>query len=317
MSSQSPSGPKSSTPIEISLDAKRLPYMMLATCLLVEMVFFFLDYHVNYGRWTEIGALRRMFNTTREDSLASWFGITQTLFIALTVWLIFWASKGASQWRRRGWLVLALFFTYMAVDDGATIHERLGTAYDVKRLAGDSALDVFPSYGWQVVVLPGFVALGLFTFVFLLRELRTRRSKVILFLALSGLAFAVGLDFIEGLKSEHPLNVYARAAERYEFGAWTQARFQHSEFSTIVHFSKSVEETLEMASMSVIWFVFLQYLLGSTVALVVHFRRRAETAEGAVGERAGSGREKRPGLGEPLRPVGVVDAGCFVSARRT
>jgi hypothetical protein len=262
--------------IECSLDAERLPYLVLGSCVLVAAVFFLLDYHVNYGRWTQIGALRRMFNTTREDSLASWFGVTQTLFVALTVWVLYWFSQGASKWRRRGWLVLALFFTYMAVDDGATIHERLGTAYDVKMLSGeDSVLDFFPSYAWQIAVLPGFVVLGFFTFFFLLRELRTRRAKILLFLALSGLAFAVGLDFIEGLERDHPLNVFARAAERYDFAAWTQSRFQHSEFSTVVHFSKSVEETLEMMSMSVIWFVFLQHLLGSTDALVVRFRRRA------------------------------------------
>ena len=239
--------------IEISLDAGRVPYIVLGTCVLVALVLFLLDYHVNYGRWTQIGALRRMFNTTREDSLASWFGITQTLFVALTAWVIYWVSRGASKWRRRGWLVLALFFTYMAVDDGATIHERLGTAYDVKVLAGDSAaFDFFPSYAWQIVVLPGFVIMGLFTFAFLLRELRTRRAKVLLFVALSGLACAVGLDFIEGLERNHSLNVYARAADHYDFEAWTQARFRHSEYSTVVHFSKSVEETLEMVSMSLI-----------------------------------------------------------------
>ncbi len=97
--------------IETSLDAERLPYIVLGTCVLVAAVLFLLDYHVNYGRWTQIGALRRMFNTTREDSLASWFGVTQTLFVALTVWALYWFSQGASKWRRRGWLVLALFFT--------------------------------------------------------------------------------------------------------------------------------------------------------------------------------------------------------------
>lgn len=263
-------------PLTLSVDAKRVPYYVLGAGVLSAVVLFLLDYHVNYGRWTEIGALRRMFNTTREDSIASWFAVTQTVFIALTVWVLFWASRGASVWRRRGWLVLALFFTYMAVDDGATIHERLGTAYDETRLAGDSVLDVFPSYAWQVAVLPGFVVLGLFTFFFLLRELRTTRAKATLFLALSGLAFAVGLDFVEGLEREHPLNLYTHAAAQFELEAWTQARFDHSEYSTYVHFSKSVEEMLEIVSMSVLWFVFLQHLLGSASGAVVQFRRETD-----------------------------------------
>lgn len=212
-------------------------------------------------------------------------------------------SRGASKWRRCGWLVLAMFFTYMTVDDGSMVHERLGTAYDVKVLSGDSMFDAFPSYAWQIAVLPGFIVLGLFTFFFLLRELRTTRAKVLLFLALSTLAFAVGLDFIEGLERDDPLNVYAHPAERYDFEEWTRSRFHHSEYTTLVHFSKSVEETLEMMAMSVIWFVFLQHLLGSTDALVVRFRRRAPVSskvESADDKRTTQDVDKVSSLADPL-----------------
>lgn len=246
--------------------------MVLGVCLALEGLLFLLDYHVNYGRWTEIGALRRMFNTTRDDGLASWLGTTQTLFLALTVWLTYWMQRAVARprWAQRGWMVLAIFFTYMAVDDGATIHERLGTAYRMKVLASESSFG-FPSYAWQVAVLPALVLMGFFTFAFLLRELRSRRAKVTLFVALSGLALAVGVDFVEELERDHPMNAYRLAAERYQLDAWTEARFHHSAYSTLRHFSKSVEETLEMASMSMIWFVFLCHLLGSTRALRVNF----------------------------------------------
>lgn len=62
-----------------------------------------------------------MFNIAREDGLASWFAVTQTLFVALTLWLIYTLTKrgGGSRSKVYGWLVLTLFFAYMAVDDGA------------------------------------------------------------------------------------------------------------------------------------------------------------------------------------------------------
>ena len=128
----------------------------------LEISFVLLDYHVNYGRLTEVGAIRRLTNIAREDGLASWFGTTQTLLMALTAWgLLLLARAGRSAaWRRTGWLVVAVVFTYMAVDDGAELHERLGTLSSVLReRSGPSPLDLFPSYSWQILFVPLF---GLF-----------------------------------------------------------------------------------------------------------------------------------------------------------
>ena len=86
-----------------------------------------------------------MFNTAREDGLASWFAVTQTLLIALTLWLIYSVAKAGRKPRAIvvGWLVLALFFTYMAIDDGAQIHERLGSTFKALREASGASLDFF------------------------------------------------------------------------------------------------------------------------------------------------------------------------------
>ena len=59
--------------------------------------------------------------------------------------------------------------------------------------------------------------MGLFLLVFLWRELKPRHAGVLVLAALSCFAFAVGLDFIEGLDRDHPLNVYARIDARYDF----------------------------------------------------------------------------------------------------
>ena len=77
------------------------------------MAFVFFDYHLNYAALVDIGAIRRMFNIAREDSLASWFGTTQTLMCGLTLWLIYASARqrGTTPRRRAGWLTLAIFFT--------------------------------------------------------------------------------------------------------------------------------------------------------------------------------------------------------------
>ena len=157
----------------LTVDTKRVARSIFIVCILAEVSFVLLDYYVNYGRLTEIGALRRMVNITREDGLASFFGTLQTAMVGLTLWLIYISAKSQdrSKWRTVGWLVLAIFFTYMAVDDGAEVHERLGTT-----LNESTSLDFFPSYAWQVLFLPIFGALGLFTLVFLWNKLPRRRA---------------------------------------------------------------------------------------------------------------------------------------------
>ena len=68
--------------IDLSVDPTQVARRVFICCLLIEVGFVLLDYHVNYGRLTEVGAMRRLTNIAREDSLASWFG---TRFLGLLV----------------------------------------------------------------------------------------------------------------------------------------------------------------------------------------------------------------------------------------
>jgi len=264
-----------SSPIELQVDATRLARRVLGLCLLAEFAFVVLDYHINYGKWTETGALRRMFNIAREDSLASWFAVTQAFLIALTLWFVYAILRRSDypRWRVTGWLVLAVFFTYMAVDDGAQIHERLGTAFKTASVAAGNSLGFFPSYTWQLLFLPLFAALGFFTLVFSWLELREGSLRTLLAAALCLLAVAVGLDFVEGLDDDHPWNAFTWLVEHYDIDPWTRARFGSSDFNTVRHFSKSIEEAMEMAANSFLWFVFLRHLPSITGGVNLRFRR--------------------------------------------
>jgi len=270
------------SPIRLNIDAARLARRVLFFCVVAELLFVLLDYHINFAEWTQIGAMRRLFNIAREDGLASWFASTQTLLAGLTLAFIYLVTRGrqGSQGKSAGWLVLAGFFLYMAIDDGAQLHERVGTTIDAMRENAGASASFFPSYTWQLVFLPVFGALGLFMLVFLWRELESPWSRALLLTAISFQAAAVGLDFVEGLEPDHPWNLYATISDRFDLDAWTEERFGESAYDTLVHFSRSIEETLEMASMSILWFLFLRHL-GVTAGLLEIRVSSGSTGHGA------------------------------------
>jgi len=243
----------------LSVNAERAARLVLAVCILAELTFVVLDYHVNYGRGVDVGALRRLFNTAREDGLASWFGTTQTLLAATTLWLTYAVarSRGNPSWQRTGWLILAAFFTYMAVDDGAQLHERLGSTIDALKEESSPLVASFPSYTWQLLFLPIYGALGAFMTAFLWHELPARSSRIVLVTALGCLVLAVVLDFIEGLEPEHAFNLHTWLSGNARLEGWARVRFGRSAYDTLQHFSRSIEETLEMLANSLLWFLFL------------------------------------------------------------
>jgi hypothetical protein len=238
----------------------------------IEIALVLLDVVINFARPQGHGSIRRLFNITREDALPAWFATTQTLLIAVTlcvIWILV-KHRGGSPWSRRGWLGLSVFFLYMAIDDGAKVHERVGTALGDFFQSGPKAerswvsrvVDLFPSYDWQLFVLPIFVAVGVGMLFFLWRELNEKRSRMLLLAALGCLAVAVGLDFIEGLDEDHAWNVHAHLDRWLELDTWAESWFQKSGFDAVVHFSKAVEEFLEMLANTLFWVVFLRHLLG-------------------------------------------------------
>ena len=230
---------------EVSLNLEHLAVYILVFGMIAEVMFVILDYYVNFGRLTEIGAIRRMFNSTREDGLASWFATTQTLLTALTLWLIYAVSKRqvTPRWKVRSWDLLAIFFTYMAIDDGAAVHERLGTASE-KWAATRDAVQSFPSYAWQVLFVPLFAGFGLFMLCFLWKELPRPVDRLLVIAALGCFTVAVVMDYFEGLEDG--------------YGWWVSNYGGNAK--TMAHFSKSIEEFLEMLGITILLVTFLGHL---------------------------------------------------------
>jgi hypothetical protein len=266
----------------VSVNGRQLVRNVFVVCLVTELLFVFLDATVNYAGWTSLGMVRRMWNIAREDSLPSWFGTTQTCMVALTLWLIFAATRRDRRSRTVviGWFVLACLFTYMAADDGAEIHERVGSAfkkvhasdnaYGAIETWGDNVLRLYPSYAWQLVFVPFFGLLGAFMLVFLWRELSAKRARMFVVLALLLMTLCVAMDFVEGLDPDHRWNLYTILGDRTD-PAVTLDAFGQLPYDTFRHFSKSIEEFLEMLAHTILWVVFLAHLMRTARFFAVRF----------------------------------------------
>ncbi len=243
--------------VTVEIPEKKLISTMLIALVGIEIFLVVLDAVVNYGKLTDIGALRRMSNLAREDGLATWFASTQTLFAGLTAMAVYVVGKtmGKQKSETIGWLVTALFFMYMAIDDAAQIHERVGTAFKVIAERENSGvlgiiLNVSPSYPWQLIFVPILGGIGLYMTYFLWKVSVGNGAKKLLITALILMATAVVLDFIEGLDKRHPWNIYTYIREYYELRSYT-----------VSHFAKVLEEFLEMLSITMFWVIFSQHIL--------------------------------------------------------
>ena len=251
--------------VSLTIDSRRTILVIFSVCLGAELAFVLLDATVNYSRWTDYGMIRRLFNITREDGWASWFGVTQNFMVAVTVWWIWVLTRRipGSAKPARGWMTLAILITYMAIDDGAKIHERLGSVYE-KAAGGEGPgsglLGLFPSYPWQILFVPVFGAIGIFMLVFLTRQLRSRLSIALVFAGLGLFAVATGIDFIEGLDQDHKLNIYGYLDRTNDWDEFTRKQFHNNPYETMRHFGKSVEEFMEMFGMTLIWVALLRHL---------------------------------------------------------
>ena len=189
-------------PVLLRVHAVWFPLLLLLGCFALEITIYLLDYFISYSYGAPYAQIRNIFTTTTEDGIASWASQGQTLLIGVTLWFIvaLLHAKRYSRWIIMGWALLAVFFTYMSIDDGAVVHERLGSS--MRRFQseqGNNIKDYFPSYSWLYFILPFFAAMGLYMLGFLWFQMRDRLSRTLLLVACGMLAMAIAIDFIEGL----------------------------------------------------------------------------------------------------------------------
>lgn len=190
-------------------------------------------------------SVRRIFNIAREQSIPTWFASLQALLVAATAFAL-WRLE-----RTRGWLLTAIFFLYVSIDDAAEVHERVATALSDKFPTLPLLAD-YPSFSWHLLVAP-ILAAGLAGVAGILWfRIPSRRTKV---LVVAGLASFVVSQFIDVLEGVDGL-----------FDGWA-ADLEVGEY-TVGHTLRTVEEMLEMLGTTALWAPML-LRLGATVSLSV------------------------------------------------
>jgi hypothetical protein len=266
--------------VRLQFNAARNLLRLLLALFAIESVLLLADLTLNHAEWTDYGPVQRFFNIAREDGVASWFQVTQTLFVALTLWLISALSFADNRPRlvKWGWLVFALFYSFLAFDDGAQFHERVGTIVEMGSGGNETGMETsgersgsestgwFPTYFWHLAMGPFFAAAGLFLLWFALREMKKDRTALTLFLlGMAAMGAAQVLDFFEGMSPVEPLNPLLAVRKFTGYGQ-----------EEVEHFSRAVEETIEMISMSYFWIAYLMVLVREFPDFTVSLRNRSE-----------------------------------------
>ena len=100
---------------------------------------------------------------------------------------------------------MTCMFFFLGVDDGTKLHERFGTLFnDAVTNSADEGIgplsslnNWLPSYSWQVIVGPFYVAAGLSLIVFLSQQLNDPRLWALTALAVALFAVAQVMDLVE------------------------------------------------------------------------------------------------------------------------
>lgn len=248
-------------PLNFSLKADIIVKRIFWPLFTFELLIVFLDVFVNHYKWSSIGAIRRLVNITREDSLSNWFSSLQVIFVGLTIFIIAIIARKKTENRSNNrkvycWYGIACFFIYLGIDDAIKFHERIGTAFKVIVSRGNGQSSdpgvlsyinhTFPSYTWQLVFGPFLIAIAAFILWFMLKELSPRRQQILFIIAIELYMIAVGIDFVEGLKP----NPYYKGI----------ADFFSTNTKHVKHMSKTLEEFIEMFGTTIILTVFLRKL---------------------------------------------------------
>lgn len=238
--------------LRFSWNSDRLTKKVLITLILCSLGILLADISLNYYRVLDIGPIRRFFNITREDGIANFYSAFLLVANGVTLFLLYWFTKVANESKKviYGWLIMALFFTFMGIDDATKFHERVGSTAKIL-LSGEkqeaaplvtesaeespaedaSVFEKFQSYPWQIIFGPFFGVMGLFVLVFLWRQLPNTNSRILFVSALAFYVIAVGLDYVEGLGT----GPYVGMAEL----------LGQKSAGKVVHLGKAIEETFE------------------------------------------------------------------------
>jgi len=241
------------------IDEKAVVKGVFVTALVAEVLLVVLDLCLNYAQMISSTTLQHIFNLAREQSLGTWFAVVQAALTGMVLLALSASARiGGDVYLSNRWGVLAVFFLYISADDAAKIHERVGGYVD-KSLSDapvteafswlDKLQHSFPSYPWQWVFAPFFLAMGFYLLLFLWRRLPSVSTKWQLLAAFTCWGVAVGIDFLEGIEG-----LFEILAESFDVTTYT-----------LSHPILVLEEFLEMFGGTLFLCIFIRCLVRNFV----------------------------------------------------
>jgi len=229
---------------ELNINPRKLLYVLVT----IELLFLMVDGLFSCC-WKDASKyLVILIGITKEGNIPTWFSSTQALAVGMLALVYAQQRKGLKpQQSATGWYVIAIFFSYLAIDDAAKLHERLATGVhdSIQSSEQNSWLTdqflAFSSYHWQFLFIPVFGVIALYMLGFLYRVFDGWKKLIIFSSGIALYVVAVALDYVEGIDS------------------WVIWMADNSFYldSQITHFMRALEEFLEMFGTSLILYSFL------------------------------------------------------------
>ena len=116
---------------EIKVSRARLLHTLFWSLLAAELLIVALDAAISQHGTGIPTSIRGLFNITREDSIGNWYMTALTLMVGIVAWVYFARARRERLGRSTTWTWcgLAAVFTYLSLDDGSRLHERVGGAF--------------------------------------------------------------------------------------------------------------------------------------------------------------------------------------------
>jgi hypothetical protein len=247
------------------IDPERLVKTIFIICLISVGILFFLDFVQNVAKVWYFKRFKDLSNVAMENSFGTWFSIVLNFMAGMAATLP--ALYNSKILHRRGrataWALIALFFVYVSLDDHLVFHERMSGGLGpviLSKVLGEQVR--FATYEWIYLFVPLFAIFGVFMLVFMYKEMKRGKFRVLLVLALTLWAAAVGMDAWEGAGMPYLGLTGTSGIERFK----------------VRHTLMLVEETFEMLGSTLFLYLFLSHvstlLIGGRFSLV--FRRNGE-----------------------------------------
>jgi hypothetical protein len=200
----------------------------------------------------------RLFYLGEEQSIPTWYSSFALLLCSVLLAVIFLANRSAGGRYTRHWGILSIIFLYLSVDEGSSVHEKMGRIVKVVFRALDIQPGGFLSSGW---VVPAALLVLVFVLAYLRFFMDLPARQKLLF-------FAAGAVYVGGA-----LLLEVVAASYVSFFGGTQNMTGALNFGRTM--IATTEELFEMSGVLIFVYALLTYIRSHVREITVRVNGKA------------------------------------------